>query len=380
MAFPPRACRKVTSIVPYPSSKGIWKKEAILSDFWATLRPTKLHKLEDVSDTFDEPFYDELNQSTHAYHDEIDNILDFFVANPVDTEFRSTLIDADVKIEPILDGVDHLLANMDLQQDEMDRITNNFQRSGIKIRDIIDTLFEIKPHDRDLLLNRILHLNNNFSEQLQYVRPADKQLINQFILDLVSLFDCLKIRHQRTGQTHWLNNSHSIKTYAAIIQNKIATDTETVNRIRNTAHLIVNRDNPSTLVQEMSRVHDLYMLSSNYLLTQRQKNAEFFCKLIQEVANRRVDPSVPKSILNYVIIRHPTRGNLINMIPHKRLKIGTTGAIITEPYPIKWRLDVPTVNRNLTASDTQNETTQDAANNLECTFDQLATQSDQTEG
>ena len=380
LAFPPTAQRVVTSYEPNQAARHTWKKDSLLSDFAATIRPIKLHRLDKV-DTFNEPFIGDslvlgtgperrsrLCQSSHMYHEEIDTILDFVVAEALNENLNSTPLDPDCHHEPVLDEVEQLLINLDLQQDEMNRIINNFANAGIAIKDVISTLFDIKPHDRDLLLNRILHLNNTFVEKLRFVRPTDKQLINQFIIDLVALFDCQKIRKQKSGPTHWLNNSHSIKNYTAIIQNKIATDMEMANRLKHTTPLTVNRDNPSSLVQEMSRVYDLYVLSSSYLLRQRQLNAEFFTKLVHDVANRRVEADLPRSLLNYTITRHATRGNLVNILPQKKLKLEPGGAIASVPYTPQWKSTIPPRNQILANSDNQLDETI-GPNDLESTFD-----------
>ena len=377
LAYPPKAQRTVVMIARNPRAKISYDRDALLSDFIATIQPVPLQKLDTIN-TFDEPFIgDGQFNSSCLYHEEIDEILDFLVANPKHPDLNSTTLDEELVEEPILDEVTQLLSNLDLQQDEINRIIDNFEKNGIKLRDIITTLFDIKPHDRDLLLNRLLHFNNIHAENIQRLRPADKQMVNKFIIDLVALFDCHKIRKISTESSHWLNNDHSVRAFTALIQNKIQDDVQNAEQLQNGSYITINRNSPSTLVQQLTRVYDLYLLNSSYLIDQRKKTAQFFLKTVQDVANRRVDDSIPTSLLKYIIARHSTKGNLINMIPHKKLKMGATGQMVAEPYIPVWKtgpskvktVQVPTMDT------TMNTTT--GPNDLESTFDRaMDTQQD----
>ena len=367
LAYPPKAQRISIMARRNSRAKITYDRDALLSDFIATVQPVALQKL-DAINTFDEPFPgDDMFNSSCLYHEEIDEILDFLIANPKNLELNSTTMDEELIEEPILDEINQLLSNLDLQQIEVDRIIDNFQKNGIHLRDIMATLFDIKPHDRDVLLNRILHFNNAHAENIQRLRPMDKQMVNKFIIDLVALFDCHKIRKLPIEPSHWLNNDHSIRTFTALIKNKIQTDVTNAEQLQKGSHISINRTNPSTLVQQLTRVYDLYLLSSSYLVDQRKKNAEFFLKLVHDVANRRVDPSAPTSLMKYIIARHSTKGNLIDMVPHKKLRMGTTGQIITDPYVPAWKPNVGP-SRAIQVPTSMNDTTI-GPNDLAATFD-----------
>ena len=187
LAFPPKALRWHTTLDRtdhVPRDK--WDKRLLLNDFKSSIRPHKHIELETM-DIFDLPFGMELGDEESILLAELDQLVDFFFVPLMEDPCNSTLIDGDLVHEDLLPDISNLLTNLDLQKTEIDTITSRFRESGVELADLLTLLFDIKPQDRDLLLNKVLMLPNQHIEAISKLDTQAKQVVNNFIIDLIGI-------------------------------------------------------------------------------------------------------------------------------------------------------------------------------------------------
>ena len=233
LAFPPKALKWHTTLDKssyVPRDK--WDKKLILNDFHATLCPTK-HAILEEMDIFDLPLSSEIDDEEGVLLAEIDTLMDYFCIPKANMIKNSTMVDDDLLHESLEPQIPTLLANLDLRQDSLKAIINRFADNGVNVEEVLSTVFEIKHHDQDLLLNRVLLYANTHIHRIANLDTNTKQLVNNFLLDTVQLFSHLRVRQLPKPPTQpWLNVNQSVNQLETILQNKINLDLRTINSLQ----------------------------------------------------------------------------------------------------------------------------------------------------
>lgn len=328
LAYPPKALRWHTFLdKPTNIPRNKWDRRLILNDFHATLSPHTFLELDNM-DVFDLPLPNEPGEEDSILLAEIDQLLDYFFIPLQSKAAHSTLLDQDLVQEELDQKIPHLLCNLDLQKEEIDAIVRRFSDTGIKIKDMIDLIFDIKQHDHDLLLNRILLFANSHIDQLKKLDSQSKQILNNFIIDFVSFFGHLRTRQNTTTvDAPWLQQGQPIHQLEAIMTNRIHMDLKALQPLITANCIDINRFQTSILVHQMVRAYDLYTVSTSYLVNQFSKNAQIFTKLLTSIANHKdVNNLAVPGILKYILVRHPGRGSLTQLQPQQPiLRSGLSG-------------------------------------------------------
>ena len=332
LAFPPKALKWHTildknSYVP----RDKWDKKLILNDFHATIRPTKHVVLEEM-DIFDLPLSSEVDDEEGVLLAEIDTLMDYFCIPKANNAKNSTMVDGDLLHESLEPQIPTLLANLDLKRDSLKAIVERFADNGVNVGDVITTVFEIKHHDHDLLLNRVLLYANAHIDRIATLDTNTKQLVNNFLLDTVQLFSHLKVRQLPKPPTQpWLNVNQSVNQLETILQNKIDLDLRTISSLQNIDCVDVNRFHTSPLVHQLIKAYDLYILNTGFMVSQFQKSASILSEIINKIACHRVgEVQLCPELLKYIIVRHPGRGSLVQLQPQAPvMPRGTSGLYLT---------------------------------------------------
>lgn len=335
LAFPPKAIRWQSTLDGRDyGMREKWDRLLILKDFESTLFPRRHHRIEDM-DIFDLPLSMEVTEEQTERFLEMDQMLKFFIlpSEPF-PEPVNTCLDQDIVQQNLHPDIPRLLANLDLQKDAIDNLIARFKASDISIEHIIHTLFNIKKQDQDLLLNQIILFANSHVQAVATLEPAAKQVVNNFLVDIVDLFSNLKIRQiQPPAEQPWLHPHPSINQLETIIQNKIHMDLKTIDSLRQMGCVDINRFQTSSIVHQLTRVYDLYILNVGIMVDQFHRNAEILSDIAAKIARRRIGSNEEHpSLLKYILVRQPGRGNLIqlqNQCP--LIPRGTSGFCITSP-------------------------------------------------
>ena len=348
----------------------------LANDFEASLQPTRLTQLDSL-DIFDLPFAMEVGDNENLLSDDLDVILDFLFI-PLLTDTDEVKVDCSLVEESLLPDVMPLLTNLDLQETEIQQITERFGHSGLDLHEALKLLFDVKAHDRDLMLNRVLTFANDHIEQISALNDQSKQIVNGFIIDLVELFKHLKIRQVPPIPKHrWTQTNQSVEQLEVILQNKIHRDLTLISPLKSVACVDINRFQTSVIVHQILKAYDLYILNNSYILDQLHRNATMFSALISDLAHRRItDNSATPAILKYVLVRCPGRGNLTQLCPQKPLmsvhrpllQSGSSG-VVTSICRIGCKRSAGGAGIARDGSDTTLDVT--PANSLAATFDLL---------
>ena len=377
LAFPPKSLRWHTALdkTKYvPRDK--WDKKLILNDFYATLRPTTHIKLDDM-DIFDLPLSSELSETDTILLAEIDALMDFFPIPSHTPVNHSTLVQEDLIYEDPLPDLAKLLSNLDLQRKEIDSIAARFGETGIDFTEVLDTVFDIKQHDRDLLLNRVLMFADTHITQIAKLDSKSKQIVNGFVIDLVALFSHLRVRQVPVPpQQPWVEVDQSVAQLETIIQNKIHLDLRALESLQQTNCVDINRFQTSPIVHQLIKAYDLYIVNTGFIVKQFHQSAQILSNIIHRIAQRKTDDPINcPEILKYIITRHPGRGNLLQLQQQKPIiPGGVSGAAVAGVDP-----DVPVKKRPRLTSNRESVLmdTDQGANSRPATFD-LLTDSDIT--
>ena len=336
LAFPPKALKWHTILDKnnyVPRDK--WDKKLILNDFHATLQPAKHVVLEEM-DIFDLPLSSEVDDEEGVLLAEIDTLMDYFCIPKANNEKNSTMIDDDLLHESLGPQIPKLLANLDLQRDSVKAIVDRFADNGVNVEEVISTVFEIKHHDRDLLLNRVLLYANTHINRIATLDTDAKQLVNNFLLDTVQLFSHLRVRQLPNPPTQpWLNVNQSVNQLETILQNKIDLDMRTIRSLQKVDCVDINRFHTSPVVHQLVKAYDLYILNTGFMVEQFQKSASILSEIISKIACHRVgETKLCPELLKYIIVRHPGRGSLVQLQPQAPIiPRGTSGLYLTESTP-----------------------------------------------
>ena len=315
LAFPPKAIRWHSSRDSREyGARERWDRILILNDFQATLFPRQHHRIEDT-DIFDLPLSMEVAGDRGDRALDMDQMLSFFILPPIVPPESDTLLDCDIVKQELHSDIPLLLTNLDLQKDAITNIISRFRESGISIEQMINTLFNIKKQDQDLMLNQLLLFANSHVRAVSGLGPEAKQIVNSFLVDVVELFSHLKIRQIKPPtERPWLHPHPSINQLETIIQNKIHMDLKAVDSIRQMGCIDINRFQTSSIVHQLTRTYDLYVLNVGVMVDQFHRNAELLSDIAAKVARRRIDNNVrcPR-LLNYILVRQPGKGNLLQL-------------------------------------------------------------------
>ena len=315
LAFPPKSLKWHTNLdkTDYiPRNK--WDKRQIINDFQATLQPHQTIELENI-DVFDLPMPMETGGDDTVLLAELDQLLEFYYIPITTRAHHSTIMDADLVKEDLLNDVPHLLANLDLKDKAIKDISDRFASADVRLTDFLQSLFGVKRHDQDLLLNRILLFANRHIDSIASLDTNSKQIVNTFILDLTNLINCLNIRQiPNQNENKWLENYQSVHQLEVILQNQIHMNQQALKPLQAADCVDINRFQTSTLVHQLTRAYDLYLLANSFMIQQFTTTNTIFSKLFADISTRRVsDTTGPPCLLKYAMVRHPGHGSLIQL-------------------------------------------------------------------
>ena len=193
------------------------------------------------------------------------------------------------------------------------------------------------------------------------------------VVDLVDAFQYLKVRQPTTKKAaNWVDNNHSVSQFEAILQNKLHLDQKALAPLQSADCVDINRFQTSVTIHQLVKAYDLYLVSMGYLTDQIRKTTNIFSNIFADIASRRVtDHTAPPGLLKYIIVRHPGRGNLMQLHrqPPFTIPAGLSGLCMT-PQTSRSRF-VSAKRLRMSPNSTLTETPRQA-NSRPATFDLLS--------
>ena len=335
LAFPAKTYRWTSAELPLTMNPAReWSYEIYQNKLDASINKPYFTELSDYEEPFEYPLTseerrdrEELDQSMEDLEVTEDNLSSIISEYPVNDIYscnmsHSTMIDTQTDKEEYISAtmIKKLVENPDLRDQHYEAICASFEQHGIDFRTFLLNLFKIKKHDLGWLLNRITGFHNKHVDDLKYLNTDHKQMIAQFLIDIVDLYSGLHVRHVDTQPP--TQGCASVNDVCDIIRSKIKDDNAAMNSLKTAKWIELNRATASNKMRKLINLLDVLTITNGFAAHQTQMTGEMVMSIMKEIVSDKPLPAFfPHSIMNFISSYSMIQGTGVSIIQNKALHV-----------------------------------------------------------